>query len=307
MADDFAASDSVSALTPRHVGLIMDGNGRWAQSRGLSRQAGHRAGTENIRRIIECFAGHGVQYLTLYAFSTENWKRSKAEVDGLLRIIGRVINREVGNLHANNVRLLHLGRLEALPERLQRRVQEAIALTSANDGITVSLAFNYGSRAEIVEAARRLVADGVSGETIDEAAVSERLYTAGLPDPDLIIRTGGEMRLSNFLLWQAAYAEFYATDTYWPDFDEAAIAQALRSYAERERRFGSVPKSPKREAAQSRRSSKGVTAAAPGPARMLPPDIELPRVGTDGAAEPTLAPRETPAPSTVGASGEPRV
>jgi undecaprenyl diphosphate synthase len=227
---------------PRHVAIIMDGNGRWAQERGLSRQAGHRAGTENIRRIIERFAEHGIDYLTLYAFSTENWRRSKREVDGLLRILGRVINREISHLHEHGIRLRHIGRLDALPPRLQRQVADAIELTRANTRMTVSVAFNYGGRAEIVDALRRIVGDGVPPEQIDERLVARHLYTAEIPDPDLIIRTGGEMRLSNFLLWQAAYSEFYATPTYWPDFGREEIDRALRSFAARERRFGATPR-----------------------------------------------------------------
>jgi undecaprenyl diphosphate synthase len=226
---------------PRHVAVIMDGNGRWAQQRGLSRQAGHRAGTENIRRNIERFAEHGVQFLTLYAFSTENWTRPKREVNGLIRLLGRVLDRELAQLHGHGIRLLHLGELEVLPDQLQRRVIDAIALTSNNTGMTVSLAFNYGGRAEIVQAVRRIVADGIPSEAIDEATIASYLYTRGVPDPDLIIRTGGDMRLSNFLLWQAAYAEFYSTPTFWPDFGCAEIDEALLTYAARERRFGSVP------------------------------------------------------------------
>jgi undecaprenyl diphosphate synthase len=237
---------------PRHVAVIMDGNGRWARERGLSRQAGHRAGTENIRRNIEHFAQRGVQYLTLYAFSTENWKRSKREVEGLMRILGRVINREIGHLHENGIRLRHLGRLDALPPRLQKQVQDAIDLTRDNTRMTVSVAFNYGGRAEIVHAVQRIVANGVPPAAIDEALVSSYLDTAGVPDPDLIVRTGGEMRLSNFLLWQAAYAEFYATPTYWPDFGRDEIDEALRTYAARERRFGGVPGADGEESRSSR-------------------------------------------------------
>ena len=230
------------ATAPRHVAIIMDGNGRWAQERGLTRSAGHRAGTENIRAVIQRMAEHGVQYLTLYAFSTENWQRSKTEIDGLMRILGRALSREVAHLHEHGARLVHIGRLEALPERLQRKVQEAIQLTRENTGITVALAFNYGGRAEIANAVQRLIADGVPPEAVDEQRIASYLYTADLPDPDLIVRTGGEMRLSNFLLWQAAYAEFYATPTYWPDFGAAEIDRALHAYTARERRYGAVPR-----------------------------------------------------------------
>jgi undecaprenyl diphosphate synthase len=229
------------APLPRHVAVIMDGNGRWAQQRGLSRQAGHRAGTENIRRNIERFAEHGIECLTLYAFSTENWKRSRREVDGLIRILGRVINREIGHFHKNGIRLRHLGRLDALPVRLQKQVHDAIELTKDNSRMTLAVAFNYGSRMEIVEAVRRVIADGIQPDAVDEQVFASYLDTAGLPDPDLIIRTGGEMRLSNFLLWQAAYAELYSTPTYWPDFGRDEIDQALESYASRERRFGAAP------------------------------------------------------------------
>jgi undecaprenyl diphosphate synthase len=218
----------------------MDGNGRWATQRGLSRPAGHRAGTENIRRVIEAFAERGVKYLTLFAFSTENWGRPKKEVDTLLRLLGRVINREINALHENDIRLRHIGRLDPLSPRLQKRVHEAIELTKNNQRMTVSVAFNYGGRAEILDAVRRIVADGLAPERIDEAVFRSYLYTAELPDPDLIIRTAGEMRLSNFLLWQSSYAEYYATLTYWPDFDAAEIDQALEAYSRRQRRFGLI-------------------------------------------------------------------
>lgn len=226
------------ARLPRHVAIIMDGNGRWAQRRGLPRQAGHRAGTENIRRIIECFAEHEIEHLTLFAFSTENWGRPKPEVNALLRLVGRVINREIKALHENGVRLRHLGQLDPLSPKLQKQVRDAIELTKNNTRMTVNVAFNYGGRAEIVNAIRRIVADGVPADRIDEELLSSYLYTAGLPEPDLIIRTAGEMRLSNFLLWQAAYAEYYATPTLWPDFDGEEIERALLAYSERRRRFG---------------------------------------------------------------------
>ncbi len=226
---------------PRHVAIIMDGNGRWAQSRGLSRRAGHSAGTENIRQVIETFAEYGIPYLTLYAFSTENWTRPRAEVNTLMRLIGRVIKREIQALHENGVRLVHIGRLDPLPQDTKRKVLDAIELTKDNQGLTVAVAFNYGGRAEIVEAAREIMAEGIPPERVDEDLFAAHLYTAGLPDPDLIIRTAGEMRLSNFLLWQAAYAEYYSTPTYWPDFNRAEIDRALIAYEQRERRFGGIP------------------------------------------------------------------
>jgi undecaprenyl diphosphate synthase len=223
---------------PRHVAIIMDGNARWAKERGLSKQAGYRAGTENLRPLLQAFAERGVRYVTLFAFSTENWKRPKREINPLLRLIGRVIDRELQALHENGVRLVHIGSLEPLSDDLRRRVERAIELTKDNDELTVCVAFNYGSRAEIVNAARRAIAAGISPEALTEETFAGFLNTAGLPDPDLVIRTAGEMRLSNFLLWQAAYAEFYATPAYWPDFDEAEVDKALTAYAQRVRRFG---------------------------------------------------------------------
>jgi undecaprenyl diphosphate synthase len=230
------SSDNV----PVHVAVIMDGNGRWAAQRGLSRQAGHRAGTENIRRIIETFADRGVSYLTLYAFSTENWGRPRREVSALIKLLGRVLERELKALHKNGVRLVHFGSLAPLSPELQKKVCDAIELTKDNKGLTVCLAFNYGGRAEIVEAVRRIVVEGIPASDITEDVVGAHLNTRGIPDPDLIIRTAGEMRLSNFLLWQAAYAEYYSTPTYWPDFNESEIDLALESYAQRERSFGKV-------------------------------------------------------------------
>jgi undecaprenyl diphosphate synthase len=218
----------------------MDGNGRWAHQRGLSRMAGHRAGTENIRQVIERFADYEVKYLTLYAFSTENWNRPRPEVQGLMRILGRVIKRETKHLHENGIRLTHLGRLDGLSPRLQQQVLYAIELTKNNDRMTVCIAFNYGGRAEILDAARRLMTNGMSPDELDESVFSSYLYTADIPDPDLIIRTAGEMRVSNFLLWQGAYAEFHATEVYWPDFDSDAIDQALLAYSQRKRRFGGL-------------------------------------------------------------------
>ena len=229
------------AAVPAHIAIIMDGNGRWAKERGLPRLAGHRAGTENIRKIIEGCVEFGVQYLTLYAFSTENWRRPQPEVTGLMTILGEVIDRETQELHRNGVRLRHLGCLDALPPRLQERVLYAVELTRRNERLTVNVAFNYGGRAEIIEAARRMMRDGISPDAVDERTFSSYLYTDGVPDPDLIVRTAGEMRLSNFLLWQAAYAEYYSTPRYWPDFGREELAQAIREFARRERRYGSLP------------------------------------------------------------------
>ena len=225
---------------PDHVAIIMDGNGRWARARGRPRLAGHRAGTENLRRVIERFADYGVRHLTLYAFSTENWSRPQREVRGLMNILSRVIRRETKHLHKNGIRLLHIGDLGALDPRLQQEVLDAIELTRNNDRMTLTIAFNYGGRAEIIDAVRRIVADGISPEQIDESLFAAYLATSGLPDPDLIIRTAGEMRISNFLLWQGAYAEFCSTPVYWPDFDIHDIDEALLAYSQRKRRFGGL-------------------------------------------------------------------
>jgi len=218
----------------------MDGNGRWAQARGLPRVAGHRAGTENIRRVLRGATELGIQVLTIYAFSTENWARPPAEVNALMRLLGEVIRRELDDLHRNGVCIRHSGRLEGIAPHLQREIQHAISLTRHNDRIVLNVAFNYGGRAEIVDALRHIMRDGYAPEAVTEELVSQYLYTGGLPDVDLIIRTGGEYRLSNFLIWQAAYAEYYATPTFWPDFDESELAAALQEFSRRDRRFGKV-------------------------------------------------------------------
>jgi len=237
MRESQTSSAAITPL-PTHVAIIMDGNVRWAEGHNKSRMEGHRAGTENIRRIVEAFVKYRVKYLTLYAFSTENWSRPEPEVRELLHILGRVIRRETKALHERGVRLRHLGRIERLSERVQTQVRYAIDLTKDNTVMTLSVAFDYGGRAEIVSAARQLAKSGIAPETIDEDLFSDYLYTAGLPDPDLIIRTAGEARLSNFLLWQSAYSEFYFTPVYWPDFDEGEVRKALIAYSERRRNFG---------------------------------------------------------------------
>jgi undecaprenyl diphosphate synthase len=223
---------------PHHIGIIMDGNGRWAQEHGLPRLEGHRAGTENIRRVLQACGECGIKVVTIYAFSTENWYRPTDEVRGLIGILERVLESEVENFHREGVKLRHIGDLEGLSDRLRKAVLDAIELTKNNDRLTLNVAFNYGGRAEIVRGVRRMLEDGVRPEDISEELFSHYLYTEGLPDPDLIIRTGGEMRLSNFLIWQSAYAEYYSTATYWPDFDKEELTKALRAYAQRERRFG---------------------------------------------------------------------
>jgi len=218
----------------------MDGNGRWAKKRRLPRLMGHQAGTENTRRVLRACGEFGIKIVTLYGFSTENWQRPNDEVEGLFSIFEGAIDREVPELNRNGVRLRHLGRTEGLPERLVQKIESAMELTKDNDRLILNLAFNYGGRAEIVDATRRIIAEGIDPTAIDEALFSSYLYTAGLPDLDLVIRTGGEMRLSNFLLWQTAYAEYYATPTFWPDFDEAELEKALLAYSQRTRKFGKL-------------------------------------------------------------------
>jgi len=225
---------------PVHVAIIMDGNGRWAEQRKLPRLAGHKAGTENIRRIIEEFVSFGVKYFTLYAFSTENWKRPDEEVSGIMNILEDVIPKESQELHEQGVKLLHLGTLDRLSPKLQEAVCQAVELTKDNQRITLNVAFNYGGRDEILGAVRRIIEEGIRIQDIDEATFSGYLNTAGMPDPDLIIRTAGEMRLSNFLLWQSAYSEYYCTPAYWPDFSHEELRTALIAYSQRHRRFGKV-------------------------------------------------------------------
>jgi undecaprenyl diphosphate synthase len=223
---------------PNHVAIIMDGNGRWANKRGLPRIAGHRAGTENLRQIITSAVEFGVKYLTIYAFSTENWNRPEDEVNGLLAIIADVIDRELSELHKQGVRLLHIGRIDRLPTNLRIKVEKAVELTRDNSRLYLQLAFNYGGRDEIVCAISRMIEDGVKSEEVTPELVSKYLFTAGIPDPDLVIRTSGEMRISNFLIWQAAYSELYVTPTLWPDFNRGEFQKAITEYSQRERRFG---------------------------------------------------------------------
>jgi len=218
----------------------MDGNGRWAISRGLPRLAGHKAGTENLRRVIRSTVEFGVKYLTIYAFSTENWGRPLEEVRGLMSILEDVLQKELTELHKEGVQLRHIGRLERLPGRLQEQVLDAIELTKDNDRLILNVAFNYGGRDEIVHAIQKMIKDGIPAEDVTDELVSKYLYTAGVPDPDLIIRTSGELRVSNFLIWQAAYSEWYVTPTYWPDFDKDEYRRALEAFAQRDRRFGKV-------------------------------------------------------------------
>ncbi len=220
----------------------MDGNGRWAQERGLSRQDGHRAGVENIRRIVEGCVEMGVGYLTVYAFSTENWARPEEEVNVLISLLGEAIVRQTPILHEEGVRIRHLGSLDRLPQHQQAAVRAALDLTKENDRLVLSAAYNYGGRAEILQAVRRMIEDGLRPEDVTEERFGEYLYTAGLPDPDLILRTAGEMRLSNYLIWQAAYAEYWSTPVYWPDFGKEHLAQAIADYGRRKRKFGGLLK-----------------------------------------------------------------
>jgi undecaprenyl diphosphate synthase len=225
---------------PKHIAVIMDGNGRWARQRGLPRLAGHRAGTENIRDIVNACATIGVSYLTLFAFSTENWSRPSAEIEGLMLILREFIDRETQALHEQEVQLRHIGRMEGLSEELCKKIHYAIDLTRNNTRLTLALAFNYGGRRDIVDAVRSIVSKGLNPETISEETMSAHLSTEGIPDPDLIIRTSGEWRLSNFLIWEAAYSEYWTTPVFWPDFTVDHLHQAVHDYGRRERRFGGI-------------------------------------------------------------------
>jgi len=225
---------------PNHIAIIMDGNGRWAKQRGLLRLEGHQAGVENMRSVIEYFIKLQLKYLTLYGFSTENWSRPEEEIAGLLHLLEEIIDKETLKLHRKGVRLRHLGQLDRLPQNLQVAINRAAELTKNNTGMNFSFAFNYGGRTEIVDAVRHIVAEGIPPEKVDEKLFNSYLYTAGFPEVDLVIRTGGELRLSNFLIWQAAYSEYYFTQVLWPDFDSKEIDKALLSYSQRRRRFGGL-------------------------------------------------------------------
>ena len=232
--------DPQTSPTPRHVAIIMDGNGRWAQRRNLPRLKGHSAGISNIRPVIEDFAKHGVEYLTLYAFSTENWARPQEEVQGLLEFLAAAIRDETQHFHERGVRLVHIGRIDRLSPDLQASIQEAVELTGKNTNMTVCIAFDYGGRAEILTAIRQMLRDDIDPTSVDEQLVSDYLYTRNIPDPDLIIRTAGEMRLSNFLIWQSAYSEYYFTPKAWPEFDQEEVRNSLQAYSQRQRRFGGI-------------------------------------------------------------------
>ena len=226
---------------PRHVAIIMDGNGRWAAQRGLPRLAGHEHGTDNIRRITTAAAEIGIRYLTLWAFSTDNWRRPRDEIEGILRILVEVIERETDELHRQGAQLRHIGSLEGLDPALQAAVHAAIERTRDNDRLVLTLAFNYSGRQELLAAVKSLVASGVRAEDVDEPLLQSHLFTHAMPDPDLIVRTSGEHRISNFLLWQSAYSEFFFTPTLWPDFGPEDLVEAVQEFGRRERRFGGVP------------------------------------------------------------------
>jgi undecaprenyl diphosphate synthase len=229
---------------PQHLAVIMDGNGRWAQRRHLPRVAGHRAGVKAAREIIESCARLKLPCLTLYAFSLENWRRPQAEVDFLMRLVREYLKRELPAIHKNNIRLLIIGRSEQLPDAVRKDIEAGMRLTAKNTGMKLVVALNYGGRAELVDAFNAMLdqvrENGMSAFRADEQTISEHLYTAGLPDPDLLIRTSGEMRVSNFLLWQIAYAEMYVTETLWPDFSRARLFEALADFQKRERRYGGL-------------------------------------------------------------------
>lgn len=232
--------EELPSIIPTHVAIIMDGNGRWAQKRGLPRLAGHRAGTENLREIIKACVEFGVKYLTIYAFSTENWGRPADEVDGLMHILEDVIDQELEELHQQGVQLVHIGRLERLDPSLRDKVKKSIDLTKHNHRLTVCIAWNYGGRDEIVCAIKRIIEDRLKPEEICDDVVSHYLFTTGIPDPDLIIRTSGEMRISNFLIWQSAYSEWFVTPILWPDFNRDEFRKALIDFGQRDRRYGLV-------------------------------------------------------------------
>ena len=227
-------------ILPQHVAFIMDGNGRWAEQRGLSRLDGHRAGVKNIRPIIKFLNSNGIKYATLYAFSTENWSRPEAEVNGIFHLLEEIIVEESQELHKNGARLRHIGSFEGLSDKLQESIKNALELTAGNTGMTIGVALNYGGRAEIINAVRRIISNGVRPDELDEKRFRDYLYTADFPDVDLVIRTGGEFRTSNLLIWQTAYSEYYFTPVLWPDFNEEELKKALQAYSQRERRFGGL-------------------------------------------------------------------
>jgi len=240
MSTNMNPSENKIEIIPQHIAIIMDGNGRWAKKRGLPRLAGHRAGTENLRRVIRACVEFNVKYLTIYAFSTENWGRPVDEVEGLMHILEEVIDKELGELNKEGVQLRHIGRLEQLSPNLRNKVEKSIEVTKNNDRITVCIAWNYGGRDEIVCAIKKMMIEGVKPEEVTDSLVSQYLFTSGIPDPDLIIRTSGEMRISNFLIWQGSYSEWYVTQTLWPNFNKTELHKAIVAFNKRDRRYGLV-------------------------------------------------------------------
>jgi undecaprenyl diphosphate synthase len=238
---------------PQHIAVIMDGNGRWARRRHLPRITGHRAGVQSARAVIETCARLNIPALTLYAFSMENWRRPKAEIDFLMRLLREYLRKELPVLHRNNIRMLVIGRTDQLPEAVRTDIDRAMQLTAGNSGMQLAVALNYGGRAELVDAFNRILErmkeSGLIYARVDEEMISQNLYTAGVPDPDLLIRTSGEMRVSNFLLWQIAYAEIYVTETLWPDFTRAQLFEALLDFQKRERRYGGLAETRQRATA----------------------------------------------------------
>jgi undecaprenyl diphosphate synthase len=225
---------------PKHIAIVPDGNGRWAERQGLPRLHGHRAGAENMSNMVQYLSEYPVRYVTLYGFSTENWNRPNDEVRGLFHILSEFIDREIPMLTERNIQLRHLGRIEELPQELCQKITDAVKYTSSNSGMVLSLAFNYGGRAEIIDAVRKMISDGIKANEVDEKLFGNYLYTAGLADVDLLIRTGDEVRLSNFLIWQTVYGEYYFTETLWPDFSKEEADKALLAFSQRTRRFGGL-------------------------------------------------------------------
>ncbi|MFC1921005.1 polyprenyl diphosphate synthase [Chloroflexota bacterium] len=227
-------------LLPNHIAIVPDGNGRWAERRGLPRLNGHQLGAENMHRMVDYLSEYPIKYVTLYGFSTENWSRPEEEVSGLFNILADFIENTASDIHSKGVKLRHIGRIYELPDNLQKAIQGAVELTKNNTGMTLTVAFNYGSRTEILDAVRGILADGISSEVINEEIFDKYLYTSGLPNVDLLIRTGDELRLSNFLIWQTTYSEYHFTKVLWPDFSKKDIEKALLSYSRRIRRFGGL-------------------------------------------------------------------
>jgi undecaprenyl diphosphate synthase len=289
-SEDYALARAIDPdHLPAHIAIIMDGNGRWAKRRRLPRAAGHRAGVPPVRSTVETCARLGLRALTLYAFSVENWKRPRAEVETLWRLLRRYLRGELDLMHRHDIRFTAIGRLDALPDFVREELDSVIRSTAGNKGLQLNLAINYGGRAEIVDAVAALVDDARSGKVvIDEGAISARLYTAGMPDPDLLIRTSGEMRVSNFLLWQIAYAELYVTETLWPDFSRAELMRAILDYQKRDRRFGGLGPSSLGDAAREERASEHAAentlghGVQPNQERNADPDVESGAVETVG-------------------------